>query len=101
MPANPVLHDKSDNQYCLNGPGCSEDRAITGGAGGTQRQMTGTGMTYANTGQFISYYPSGLNANGRLSRTPRADASTGTVDMTRYLAWLRSNGYELGNLGVR
>ena len=99
--ANPVLHDKSDNQYCLNGPGCSEDRAITGGAGGTQRRMTGTGMTYADTAQFISYYPAGINANGRLTCAPRADASTGTVDMARYLAWLRGNGYELGNLGVR
>lgn len=96
--SNPVIHDKSDNQYCLNGPGCSEDRAVRGGAGGTQRQMTGTGMTYADTGQFITYYPSQRNPRGGQSRTPRADGSTGTVDMAKYLAWLRSNGYDIGNL---
>ena len=101
VPASAIIHDKSDNQYCLNGPGCSEDRAVRGGAGGTQRRMTGTGMTYADTGQFISYYPSQTNPRGGQSRTPRADGSTGTVDMAKYLAWLRSNGYNVGNLQAR
>ena len=89
IPANPVIHDKSDNQYCVGGPG---------GSGGTQRQMTGTGMTYADTAQFIRHYPADINSDGTQTRTPRADASTGTVDMARYLQWLRDNGYELGNL---
>ena len=101
IPANPIIHDKSDNQYCTNGPGCSEDRNVNGGAGGTQRNMTGTGMTYADTGQFISYYPAGINSDGSVTRTPQADASTGTVNMAGYLEWLRSNGYNLGNLQVR
>ncbi|WP_158270477.1 RHS repeat-associated core domain-containing protein [Limnohabitans sp. Jir72] len=99
--SNPVLHDKTDNQYCLNGPGCSEDRAVHGGSGGTQRQMTGTTMTYADTGQFVSYYPPQLNSDGTQTRTPQSDQSTGTVDMTAYLKWLRDNGYELGNLKVQ
>jgi RHS repeat-associated protein len=98
---NPVLHDKSDNQYCLNGPGCSEDRAVNGGNGGTQRAMTGTTMTYADTGQFVSYYPPQLNSDGTQSREPKSDQSTGTVNMTAYLDWLRKNGYELGNLKVQ
>ena len=99
--ASPVLHDKSDNQYCLNGPGCSEDRTVSGGAGGTQRRMTGTGMTYADTGQFINYYPATTIFNGNQFRRPEADASTGTVNMAAYLAWLRRNGYQLGSLGVK
>ena len=101
IPASPVLHDKSDNQYCLSGPGCSEDRTVNGGAGGTQRRMTGTGMTYADTAQFISYYPATTIFNGNQFRRPEADASTGTVNMAAYLAWLRRNGYQLGNLGVK
>ncbi len=101
IPSNPVIHDKSDNQYCVGGPGCSEDRQLHGGSGGTQRRMTGTGMTYADTGQFIRYYPADINGDGTQTRTPRANASTGTVDMARYLQWLRDNGYELGNLKVQ
>ena len=103
IPPNPVIHDKSDNQYCIDGPGCSEDRRGNGGAGGTQRQMTGTGMTHSDTGQFITYYPSDINSDGTQTRTPRADHTTGTVNMSAYLEWLRrpENGYELGNLGVR
>ena len=101
VPTTAVLHDKTDNQYCLNGPGCSEDRAVHGGSGGTQRSMTGTTMTYADTGQFVSYYPPQLNSDGTQTRVPRSDQSTGTVDMTAYLDWLRKNGYELGNLKVQ
>ena len=97
---DPVIHDKSDNQYCVRGPGCDEDRTVNGGAGGTQRRMTGTGMTFGDTGQFITYYPPQI-LRGNLARSPRADASTGTVNMTEYLKWLRRNGYELGNLQVR
>ena len=101
MPGSPVIHDKSDNLYCVGGLGCSEDRQVHGGSGGTQRRMTGTGMTYADTGQFIRYYPADINGDGTQTRTPRADASTGTVDMARYLQWLRDNDYELGNLQVQ
>ena len=63
--------------------------------------MTGTGMTYADTGQFISYYPATVGDDGTQFRQPRADFSTGTVDMTRYLKWLSDNGYNLGNLKVQ
>jgi hypothetical protein len=99
--SNVVMHDKSDNQYCVNGPGCSEDRMVRGGSGGTQRQMTDTGMTYSDTGQFIRYDPSGINADGSVTREPGPDARTGTVDIVRYLQWLRDNGYTLGNLSVQ
>ncbi len=61
-----------------------------------QREMTGTGMTFADTNagteQFITY-------------TPRADLpkntfgyttdQTGTVDMQGYLDWLNANGYNI------
>jgi hypothetical protein len=96
-----LVHDKSHHQYCVDGPGCSKARSVQGRSGGTQRQMTDTGMTYTDTAQFISYLPPGVNADGSLTREPRTDHSTGTVDMTRYLEWLRSNGYQLGSLGTR
>ena len=105
--ANPIIHDSSDNQYCLNGPGCSEDRQINDGTGsnngrlGTQRNLTGTGMVHADTGRFISYFPPNINADGTQSRIPQADLSTGRVNMAEYLQWLRSNGYDLGNLQAR
>ncbi len=98
VPASVVIHDKSDNQYCTGGPGCSEDRMITGGTGGTQRRMTGTVMTYADTGQFVTYTPPSIYADGSVRREPGAGFVTGSVDMAGYLAWLRSNGYNLGNL---
>jgi RHS repeat-associated protein len=99
VPLNPVLHDKSDNQYCVDAPGCDEDRTVTGGTGGgTQRTMTGTTMAYGDTGQFISYYPATVGDDGTQFRQPGANATTGEVNMTQYLAWLRSNGYNLGNL---
>jgi hypothetical protein len=101
VPASVVIHDKSDNQYCVNGPGCSEDRVVRGGTGSTQRQMTGTRMSYADTGQFIRYDPPGINADGSVTREPGADDRTGTVDMARYLQWLGDNGYHLGNLRVQ
>ena len=101
LPASSIIHDKSDNQYCTNGTGCSEDRRVNGGVGGTQRLMTGTGMTYADTDKFVSYYSPDINSDGSITRTPKADASTGTVDMAGYLAWLRKNGYDIGKLQVR
>jgi len=101
VPSSAVIHDKSDNQYCVKGPGCSEDREVRGGEGGTQREMKNTGMTYDDTGQFVTYYPPQTNKDGSQTRTPKSDASTGTVDMKKYVAWLKSNGYELGNLKVQ
>ncbi len=101
VPANAVIHDKSDNQYCVKGPGCSEDREVKGGEGGTQRKMKITGMTYDDTGQFVTYYPPQTNNDGSKTRTPKSDASTGTVDMKKYVAWLKSHGYDLGNLKVQ
>ena len=101
VPSSAVIHDKSDNQYCAKGPGCSEDREVRGGEGGTQREMKNTGMTYDDTGQFVTYYPPQTNKDGSQTRTPKSDASTGTVDMKKYVAWLKSNGYDLGNLKVQ
>lgn len=34
-------------------------------------------------------------------RTPGKNSVTGTVDMKRYLEWLRGHGYDLGNLKVQ
>ena len=96
-----VIHDKSDNQYCVDGPGCSEDRQVRGGSGGTQRRMTGTTMTYADTGRFVTYYPPTVGDDGTQIRVPQRDARTGTVNMASYLDWLRNNGYNLGSLRVQ
>ncbi len=104
--ANPVIHDKSDNQYAPSGRplnGKPEDRQVRylDGTVTTQTQMTGTGMTWSDTGNFISYLPPGINGNGSITRTPRADFVTGTVDMQGYLNWLNANGYGLTNLTVQ
>jgi hypothetical protein len=56
----------------------------------TQRRMTGTGMTYADTEQFITYDPT----------RSRPDNITGIVNMDSYRAWLLLNGYDLGNLTI-
>lgn len=105
---NPVIHDKSDNQYCLSGPGCSgprgEDRAVryAGGATTTQREMImASGIQHADTLRYISYLPPGWNADGTLTREPRPDYTTGSVNMRGYLEWLRANGYQLGGLTLR
>lgn len=110
VPANPVIHDKSDNQYCLNGVPCSdgEDREVHYGNGSktTQRDMiAAAGMAWSDTQggdpKFIDYLPSKPNRLGTLVRVPRADFVTGTVNMQSYLKWLRENGYDLGNLQVQ
>ena len=100
VPSSAVIHDKSDNQYCIKGPGCSEDREVRGADASTQRAMKNTGLTFDDTGQFVTYYPPQTNQDGSQTRTPKSDASTGTVDMKKYVAWLKSNGYNLGNLKV-
>ena len=113
---NPVLHDKSDairfgsptagsafandntwnNNYDIPvgasaGSG-AEDRRVRylDGTTTTQRQMTGTGMTNADTEQFITYDPT----------RSRSDNVTGTVDMSSYLNWLNASGYGINNLTV-
>ena len=84
--ANPVLHDKSDNQYSLTGSpqATGEDRQVRyrDGTTTTQRQMIGTGMTYNDTGSFITYLPRQTDINGNI--VPRADYVTGTVNMSAY-----------------
>lgn len=99
--ANPVLHDKSDNQYSTKGspvaPGI-EDRQVRYQNGTTSRQMSmeNTGMTWANTQKFISYLPpDGAFFEGQIARVPRADYVTGKVDMADYLSWLNQNGYHI------
>ena len=117
--ANPIIHDKSDNQYCTVKPGCArpygEDRQVRyrNGTTDTQRAMVGAGngMSWLDTQQpgdpnttgasqqpMISYLPAGVNGNGTITRIPATDASTGTVNMPRYLQWLRDHGYKLGSL---
>jgi hypothetical protein len=102
--ANPVIHDKSDNQYSTTGnpwPG-AEDRTVRyqNGTTTTQKNMAGTGMTFADTQKLISYLPPGINGDGTITRVPRADFVTGTVDMKAYLDWLNANGYNI-NLTVQ
>ena len=41
------------------------------------------------------------NEDGTTTVIPRADYVTGTVDMKAYLFWLRSHGYDIGNLQVQ
>lgn len=104
VPAQSSLHDKSDNQYCTVGPGCSEDREVRyqEGAKTKQRNMAfSSGMEHGDTGQFVSYYPPELDAEGNVVRNPLSDFRTGTVDMKAYVDWLKSHGYNLGNLAVQ
>jgi RHS repeat-associated protein len=102
--ANPVLHDKSDNQLSTDGSPSAiyEDREVRYMDGKTTSQMAmkDTGMTFADTGQFISYLPAdGPFVDGKVLRIPRPDFVTGTVDIKRYLEWLNLNGYNI-NLRV-
>jgi hypothetical protein len=97
--ANPVLHDKSDNQYSIKGapvaPGI-EDRTVQyqGGKTSTQMAMTGVGMTWADTQRYVSYLPAVTLDKGPV-RIPSGDFVTGTVDMRGYLDWLNRNGYNI------
>jgi RHS repeat-associated protein len=115
--ANPVLHDKSDairfgspkpgSQLVDEEPwnesytlpegyipgGGAEDRQVRyrDGRKTVQRQMTGTGMTFADAEQFITYDSARL----------RSDSITGTVNMDGYRAWLLLNGYSLKRLEIQ
>jgi RHS repeat-associated protein len=110
--ANPVIHDKSDNQRtpAIMGDGrpnpdfgLFEDRQVRymDGSRTKQIQMTGTGMTTADTYPFIRYDSPGLEhlpGHGMVRRVG-PDFRTGTVDMAAYLKWLNDNGYNI-NLTV-
>ena len=126
VPANPVIHDKSDAirfGSAVSGSAISGDRdfknnedyaipttAISGSGAEdrevryldntktTQRKMTGTGMTFADSEQFITYTPRSSLPKNMLGYTTN---QTGTVDMQAYLNWLNANGYGLTNLTVQ
>lgn len=112
---NPVIHDKSDNQYARDTVAkpadSNEDRTVTYQDGSTvkQKDMTTAGMTWLDTQNFITYNPAGVGAreeqsNGTIKETyaeKPADASVGTVNMAAYLAWLKAHGYTLGDLQVQ
>lgn len=106
MIANPIVHDKSDNQYArdrVKPSTANEDRQVRymNGTSTTQKMMVGTGMTYADTLPFIQFN-SAATSNPGLSLSPKpADFSSGTVNMAGYLQWLRNNGYDLGALKVQ
>jgi hypothetical protein len=100
--ANPVLHDKSDNQLTLTGApdNYHEDREVRYANGGRtkQRQMNDRdlGMHFTDTTRFISYLPlTETDYEGNTVRRPRTDFVTGTVNMQAYLAWLQQNHYGL------
>lgn len=65
----------------------AEDREVRylDGSKTKQRQMTGAGMTFEDTEQFITYDP----------QRSRKDNVTGKVDMQAYLNWLNNNGYNI------
>lgn len=100
--ANPIVHDKTNNQNRLNGRPTGEDRDVRyrDGVVVKQRQMVLPSMVFSDTEQFITYRPSVEDENGNLVRTTVPGAGTGTVDMPGYLAWLRDHGYDL-NLTVQ
>lgn len=58
----------------------AEDREVRylDGSKTKQRQMTGTGLTFADTERFITYDP----------QRSRSDNVTGIVNMQKYLEWL-------------
>jgi RHS repeat-associated protein len=84
---SPVLHDKSDAMRYGQPRENSEDRTVRyrDGSTTTGRNMVfSSGMTYADTQQFITYGP--RYGPGYV---------TGTVDSKAYIAWLNSNGYDI------
>ena len=81
-----------------------EDREVRNAAGGTrQRQMVFAGrtaegsrsMTNADTHEFIAYQQRSVDQYGKakVGDSLRMDNNTGTVDITRYVDWLRKNNY--------
>lgn len=100
--ANPILHDKSDNQYSTTGkPSANEeDRTVSyaNGTETTQKQMIATGLTWQDTQKYINYLPPTLGkpvpvplgqpSQPNIIRLPNKDYTVGTVDMQQYLNWL-------------
>ena len=99
--SSPFLHDKSDNQFNPTGAPSpyNEDRDVHYMNGTTvkQRTMKDTGLTYADTTQFISYLdlPTTTDADGNVKRQPRKDFVTGNINMPAYLQWLKDHGYNI------
>ena len=63
----------------------------------TQREMTGTGMTFADTEKYIAYTKrSDMPKILFLGHMAYTTNQTGTVDMQGYLEWLNDNGYGYG-----
>ncbi len=93
-----MIHDKSDSIKTGAPEQNAEDRQIhyRDGLTSTQREMAFTsGMSYADTQQnnLITYLAKDDPA--------RKNFVTGRVDMKAYLEWLRSHGYDLGDLQVQ
>jgi len=93
-----VIQDKSDSIKTGAPAQNAEDRQIRyrDGSTSTQREMAFTsGMNYTDTqqGNLINYLPKDDPA--------RKNFVTGRVDMKAYLEWLRSHGYDLGDLQVQ
>jgi RHS repeat-associated protein len=117
---NPILHDQSMNMLygdpnkwkstypatpnpdpeAPNIPymGPPEDRDVHGAVSGTTERTMGFddgSMTNADTHQFISYAPRSMEElgwSGPLDARTMGNR-TGTVDVDKYLAWLREHGY--------
>ena len=82
----------------------AEDREVRylNGTKTTQREMTGTGMTFADTEKYITYTErSDLPKIQFLGHMAYTTNQTGTVDMQGYLKWLNDNGYGLTKLTVQ
>jgi hypothetical protein len=99
IPPTPFVHDKSEI-ILTGGMGAGEDRAVRylDGTSTTQRQMIGTRLSYAEI-ERLQRLPEQRLIEFDENRG-RVDAVTGTVNACRYLAWLRNNGHDMGNLQV-
>ena len=110
IPANPVIHDKSDSIRTGVPAANAEDRTVRyrNGTDTTQRNMPFSGgMSYLDTQNYV-------DADGKKlidylapddplrfrSANDGQNFVTGTVNMKSYLEWLKKNGYDLGNLQV-
>jgi len=80
----------------------AEDRQVHGATSGTSQRNMGfdnDSMTHADTLQYITWLPRDVEQlNQGTALDPRTLGNvTGTVDMAKYLAWLKdpANGYGL------
>jgi RHS repeat-associated protein len=102
--ASAVLHDKSDNMFDGQPRAGGEDRVMRYHRGRSvrQRAVTGMGMRYQDTQQFIRYFPRTISyrTNPRTGTRTRVGVDlqnfeTGSVNMRAYVAWLKRNGYDI------